>query len=467
MNTEPTTGALPPAERESFFDAQRRHRRTAMLWSVAAAAVAAAIAFAIALLLAPLLWSVVGLVADLLHLAMPMPDVLGAVGARITTLIDGKLTDPAALATLALVAALPGFAVLGLLFLRLRRLAGATRHEAVRDAVGARAPRRDDLEEIQFANLVEEMAIAARVPPPRVALIDHDACNVGILGDGEHAAVIATRGVLDRLARDPTQALIGQAIAALGNGDGALAERMLRTIETIRLMMLLSQAAISASARRALVPLLRRRPDDAAAATLKRLLGDPWQMQLDDDPQRKPDWRDYVIMPLAGSLIVGVIVVPIATIVLLAPLLGVLWRRRRLLADATAVQFTRNPEALAQAYAALANVATQLPLAAPWLVNLFVLDPMAPGLRIASPYPRLDRRVERLRAMGATVAVPMLAERGKTLILWLLTPLWLLLLALLAAAVTLGCWVSLALNMLFLGLPVGALHLLLRWAAGS
>jgi Zn-dependent protease with chaperone function len=81
--------------------------------------------------------------------------------------------------------------------------------------------------------------------------------------------------------------------------------------------------------------------------------------------------------------------------------------RRRLLADATAVQFTRDPTALARAYLALTRWPTALDLGLRWPGELFLLDAktasnMSPG----SPYPSLTRRIERLNAMGAHVASP-------------------------------------------------------------
>ncbi|WP_440224636.1 M48 family metalloprotease [Dokdonella sp. MW10] len=463
MQAQTTSG------RESFHAAQARHRAAARRWSLLAGAIVAALALTISLLFAPLAILAVGLFADFANLVTPTPNLLGEAFKAFEALTDGKAS--AAGITLGLaVAAIPGMLLLGAGWLTLARVSRGQHADVVGAALGWRAPRLGDLEEQQLRNLVDEMAIAAGLPPPRLMLIDDDSPNLAILGEGADAVIVATRGLLDRLPRAPTQALVGQAIAALGNGDGLLAARMLRLIEMCGLLMLLSQAPMSAKARALLAPLLPWRRGGDALDTLRHALGDPWNAGFPDDVGGKGarlTWKDWLRMPLMGSLLIGILLVPVTLLFLLAPLLGLVWRRRRLLADATAVQFTRDPQALAEACAALAPLDTTLPLKAPWLVNLFVLDVMGPGAtRVASPYPTLARRIERLNGMGAAVEPPPTTPPN-VLLSVLLSPLLALLVFLVGVLLVLGTWLSLALSMLFLGLPVGVLHLLLRHLGGG
>lgn len=467
------TNRLTSQQREDFFAAQARHRRAAQRWGYAASVIVALLVLVIALLLAPLAIVAIGLLLDLVNLVVPMPNLFGAFVINDAPLDEAaRAIAPARMAALLALVSVPGWGLLALAWWRLRQIATTHQRTTLRQALGLREPRADDREETQLRNVLEEMAIAAGRPPPTLYLLDQEHCNLGLIGDGGDAIVFVTRGVLDQLNRDQTQALVAQAVAALGNGDGRMGERMLRLIEMTGLLMLLSQAPTSASARRLLKPffgLRGSRGDEEDIASLRRVLGDPWS--VDEDERARSNggtltWRDWLLIPLMGSVIVGVIIVPITVTFLLVPLLGLAWRRRRLLADAAAVQFTRNPQGLAEAYAALNGLSTRLQLKAPWLVNVFALNAMDHDpIGVISPYPSLPARMKRLNAQGANVPVPPKREIpfwGWLLICFVFVPLLALVAALLVVVVALGVFVSLALNSLFL-LPVAALlHALLR-----
>ena len=92
--------------------------------------------------------------------------------------------------------------------------------ESLLRSLGAREPRPGDLEERQLQNLVEEMAIAAGVRPPRVAILDGAAANAGAVGSGpDDATLIVSRRLLDELDRDQSQGIIAQLVGSVGNGD--------------------------------------------------------------------------------------------------------------------------------------------------------------------------------------------------------------------------------------------------------
>ena len=463
--SQPFLGGI---EREAFFAAQARYRSSARRWSLLMSLVVFAMTLVISLLLAPVTLALLGLLADLVNLAVPMPDVLGRIGRLLDSVIDSKLPVPVSrLVVLGVMAALPGFVILIAVWMRLGRIAFERNPDALRDAIGLRDPRTGDFEEEQLANLVAEMAIASGRHPPRLALLDSKACNAGLLGAGERATIIVTRGLVDRLDRGQTQALVGQAIAALGNGDGILAERMLHLGMLIGLLMLLAQSPIDKAKRARLKPLFRfRGAQDSAAdlVTLRSVLGNASSDSDDGGAQQTTSsaWRERALLPLMGSMLVGILIVPIAVMLVVAPLDGMIWRRRRLLADATAVQFTRDPQALAEAYAALAQADTKLAWSARWLGDLFVLDAGASSnFRVSSPYPRIATRIARLDALGASVAL--VAKASMPRWVWLvLAPLVALVVSLLGALVVMGTWLSLALNGLFLALPTALMHAVLR-----
>jgi Zn-dependent protease with chaperone function len=89
---------------------------------------------------------------------------------------------------------------------------------------------------------------------------------------------------------------------------------------------------------------------------------------------------------------------------LLGPLLGWLWRTRRYLADATAVQLTRNPDAVAHGLLQLGEVGGGIPGGA-WAAPLFVVGPEATEARriaqLRSQAPEIQAIHHRMAALGS------------------------------------------------------------------
>src|SRR6266849_573608 len=80
----------------------------------------------------------------------------------------------------------------------------------------------------ELFNVVEEMAIAAGIPVPRIYVIDDSAPNAFATGrDPQHAAVTITTGLRTKLTRDELQGVIAHELSHIRNYD-------------IRLMLLLT-----------------------------------------------------------------------------------------------------------------------------------------------------------------------------------------------------------------------------------
>src|SRR5262249_21143227 len=80
----------------------------------------------------------------------------------------------------------------------------------------------------QLFNVVEEMAIAAGVPMPKVYMIEDSAPNAFATGrDPEHASIAVTRGLRTKLNREQLQGVIAHEMSHIRNFD-------------IRLMLLLA-----------------------------------------------------------------------------------------------------------------------------------------------------------------------------------------------------------------------------------
>ena len=72
----------------------------------------------------------------------------------------------------------------------------------------------------QLMNIVREMAIAANVPPPAVYIIEDSAPNAFATGrDPKHASIAVTTGLLQKLDREELQGVIGHELSHVRNFD--------------------------------------------------------------------------------------------------------------------------------------------------------------------------------------------------------------------------------------------------------
>jgi hypothetical protein len=120
-------------------------------------------------------------------------------------------------------------------------------------------------------------------------------------------------------------------------------------------------------------------------------------------------WDAFVNM-LSLPLTLGSYVVQFAvffsSVALIGPLISFMWRARRHLADAMAVQLTRNPDALARALLHLAREKTEVPKGGE-LALLFIVWPTTLGPKdavvgqFARMHPKPHQRPRRLIALGA------------------------------------------------------------------
>lgn len=168
----------------------------------------------------------------------------------------------------------------------------------------------EDPYEKRLLNVVEEMAIASGTRVPLVFVLDRQkGINALTAGhDVSHAAIAVTRGALEDLTRDELQGVIAHEFSHIVNGDTALNIRMVGLLSGIVWIGALGQFAMRAAARA----------------------------------------EDVRALPVA---VVGFFVWAIGSVGLLCSraIKSMLSRERELLADASGVQFTRNPEGLAGA----------------------------------------------------------------------------------------------------------------------
>jgi Zn-dependent protease with chaperone function len=324
---------------------------------------------------------------------------------------------------------LPGMVTMLLLWAWLRMTFRRTGVGGVLRRLDGRRPRAEDLAEQRVANLVQEVAVAAGVPAPRVLLIDTAAANVAATGlTMDDAAVVVTRGFIDRLPRDAQQAVIAHVMGSVGNGDLTLAAAIMSVLQTWGLVALLLEAPFLPTSRRNLMFVLRvaghaRRGHASPTVrqqALDRLLDgaghqhDMSSEELEQLPDLHPLLLLFVYLPLLVTVglaaIAGKTIIWLFTLVVAGPIVAFLWRTRRRLADATAVELTRHPGALADALLLLGRLDVVVPRALP-VHFLFPVwhpdvdrdhsrtDVTSVILRLQLP---LEPRLHRLERLGAS-----------------------------------------------------------------
>ena len=110
--------------------------------------------------------------------------------------------------------------------------------------------------------------------------------------------------------------------------------------------------------------------------------------------------------------------------------------------------------------------AARVALFGAWAAHLLVVRAGARsgglmGTSMVPPFPSIARRLRALAKMGAQLRKE--PQRMPLMMVLILTPLFAIVGVLACVLLYLLVFVSIALSMLFLGLPFGIVHLLLRW----
>lgn len=255
---------------------------------------------------------------------------------------------------------------------------------AVARAVGATPlePEADDRHARRLRNVVEEMALAAGCPVPAVFVMeDERAINAFAAGWSLDDAVIGvTRGAMTRLSRDELQGVVAHEFSHILHGDMRLNLRLTGLVFGILVLSVTGATVVRTVSRGAahLRPHRRdRRNNGGGAAAL------------------------IVAVFLAGALLylVGLLGVFFARLIQAA-----VSRQREFLADAAAVQYTRNPEGIGGALMKIGGMSRGNRLGAPQASafgHLFFARASGGGVRGAAvaslaTHPPLADRIRRL-----------------------------------------------------------------------
>ncbi len=227
---------------------------------------------------------------------------------------------------------------------------------------GARPVAKTDAPELY--NIVENLAITAGLPMPKVYIIDDMAPNAFATGrDPEHAVVAVTSGLLRLLNRSELEGVVAHEIAHIGNRD----------------MLVMTVAVVLAGFVAIVADFFSR------------------AMMFGDGKDKHPLFLVFGI--------IGIILAPIAAqLIQLA-----ISRRREYLADATGALLTRYPEGLASALEKISGANIPMEKASHATAHLFISDPFALSGSgsvanwlggLFATHPPAAERIKLLREMG-------------------------------------------------------------------
>ncbi|HEX6961492.1 MAG TPA: M48 family metallopeptidase, partial [Lacipirellula sp.] len=232
-------------------------------------------------------------------------------------------------------------------------------------------PDTTDLAERRLLNVVEEMALASGVPAPPVFLLSEEAgINAFAAGYSPSDAVVAvTRGTAERLSREELQGVVAHEFSHILNGDMRLNIRLIGVLHGLLLIGLIGRILLrlASGSRHS----SRRNRDGNNGAAYFALVG-----------------LALMILGYLGTLIGNLIKAAVS-------------RQREYLADASAVQFTRNPGGLAGALkrigAAVVGSRLKAPNAAEASHMFFAQGVWEGFTALTATHPPLDDRIRRLQ----------------------------------------------------------------------
>lgn len=231
----------------------------------------------------------------------------------------------------------------------------------------------DRLRYRQYANVVEEMAIAGGVPPPRAYVIPDADPNAFATGrDPQHASIAVTEGLLAMLTREELQGVVAHEMAHIRNLD-------------IRLMTVVA----------GLIGMI--------------VLVSDWSMRAMRFGGGRRSGKSKNGGGALGILLVAIWLVAVILAPFLAQLMAMaVSRTREYLADATGAQLTRNPIGLASALEKLEHAASATKSIKRGTAHLCIVDPLERRLdnregRFAdlfATHPPMAKRIEKLKMMA-------------------------------------------------------------------
>lgn len=218
----------------------------------------------------------------------------------------------------------------------------------------------------ELYRVVENLAITAGMPTPKIYLIEDTALNAFATGrDPKHAVVAITRGLLDKLEKPELEGVMAHELSHIQNYDIRLQSI---TVALVGLIALVSDIFLRSIFRRG-----RRSRSSGKGAAIVLVIG--------------------IVLAILSPLIAKIMHLAIS-------------REREYLADASGVLLTRHPEGLARALEKISQDHEPLEVANKATAHLYIENPLRNegGVqwlnKLFSTHPPIAERIGRLRTMG-------------------------------------------------------------------
>ncbi len=214
--------------------------------------------------------------------------------------------------------------------------------------------------------IVENLAITAGIPTPKIYLIDNTAPNAFATGrNPHHASVAVTRGLLEKLNKSQLEGVIGHELSHITNYDILLSSLVVVLVGVIVLASDWFLRSLWWGGGR------RRNSDESGGSGIFMVIG--------------------IVLAILAPLV--------ATLIQLA-----ISRKREFLADANGALLTRYPEGLAQALEKIAADHEPLEVANKATAHLYFANPLKDYAgtinNLFSTHPPITERIKALRTMA-------------------------------------------------------------------
>jgi len=231
------------------------------------------------------------------------------------------------------------------------------------ESVGARRvdPTTQNRLERRLLNVVEEMSIASGVPMPAVHVLDGET-GINAFAAGyeiDRAALAVTQGALEQLDRDELQAVVAHEFSHILNGDMRLNTRLIAALHGILVLTIVA---------RGIRGWMFSGSSSSGSSSSSSSSGRIWTSSSSSSSGSSSRGKSS---GNAGAIILAIIVVIILVTIIgaigafFARLIqAAVCRQRELLADAAAVQFTRQPLILANALKRVSDLGSRLQIPA-------------------------------------------------------------------------------------------------------
>jgi heat shock protein HtpX len=212
-----------------------------------------------------------------------------------------------------------------------------------------------------FYTVTENLALVAKIPVPKIYVIESESMNAFATGrNPKHAVVCATTGLLNKLDRTELEGVIAHELSHIKNYDILLMTIVSVLIGTLSILINLTSRQMF------------------------------WRSRDDRDSDNNSG-----VLAIIG--IITIIFAPlIAQLIQLA-----ISRRREYFADASSVSFTRQPSGLINALKKISSDSTPFTEASTATASLYICNPFK-GKKLASMFsthPPVEDRIKALEAM--------------------------------------------------------------------